>query len=200
MNNSREHILQTAFKLLLQKSYHEVTMQDIVQVSGMSKGAFYHYFNSKEAVFKEVVQHFFQESVHGNLSNIQSISLWEFCVQYINLLINRIAKYNAETGDSSGVLRANQYILIFDAMKMFPEFRDMQQKLQQQELETWTNVVAQARSKGEIASKMNDIQIAKQFIYLSYGIGAYHVLSSQIAELSTEVQNQFKNFYDSIIN
>jgi AcrR family transcriptional regulator len=82
MNNSREHILQTAFKLLLQKSYHEVTMQDIVQVSGMSKGAFYHYFNSKEAVFKEIVQHFFQESVHGNLNDIQHISMGVLCTIY----------------------------------------------------------------------------------------------------------------------
>ncbi len=198
MNNSREHILNTAFNLLLLKSYHEVTMQDIVQASGMSKGAFYHYFKSKEEVFKEVVTHFFQDSLNGNRTNFNATSLWDFCQQYIAQLTNRILKYSTDSGDTTGTLRANHYIFLFDAMKMFPEFRERQLKLQQEELTNWTAIIAQSRERGEITSSINDEQIAKHFIYLNYGIGAYHVLNSQINTLTQEVTSLFKSFYDSI--
>jgi AcrR family transcriptional regulator len=36
----------------MQKGYKEVTMKDIVDNAELSKGAFYHYFDSKEKVFK----------------------------------------------------------------------------------------------------------------------------------------------------
>ena len=53
---SKEHILITAFSLFLQKSFKEVTMKEIVKETGLSKGAFYHYFESKEQLFLELLQ------------------------------------------------------------------------------------------------------------------------------------------------
>src|SRR5580658_5656123 len=61
MNDSREHILNISLQLFLQKSFKEVTMKEIVDRTGLSKGAFYHYFSSKEQVFKEVINHFFAD-------------------------------------------------------------------------------------------------------------------------------------------
>jgi len=55
MNEAKEHILRTSLLLFLQKSYKEVTMREIVEKTALSKGAFYHYFSSKEQLFKEIV-------------------------------------------------------------------------------------------------------------------------------------------------
>ncbi|MDR3129397.1 MAG: TetR/AcrR family transcriptional regulator [Tannerellaceae bacterium] len=52
MKEVKEHILKTALTLFLQKSFKEVIMNDIVEKTGMSKGAFYHYYSSKEKVFE----------------------------------------------------------------------------------------------------------------------------------------------------
>ena len=54
MNESKEHIITVASKLFLQKNFKEVTMKEIVDKTGLSKGAFYHYFESKEQLFLEV--------------------------------------------------------------------------------------------------------------------------------------------------
>ncbi len=51
MNQTKEFILKTAFSLFLQKNYKAVTLKEIVDKTGLSKGAFYHYYTSKEKLF-----------------------------------------------------------------------------------------------------------------------------------------------------
>jgi len=46
MTTTKEHILFTALKLILKKGYGNVTMNELVEASGLSKGAFYHYFKT----------------------------------------------------------------------------------------------------------------------------------------------------------
>ena len=55
VNTTKEHILNVCTHLFLQKGFKEVTMKEIVEKTGMSKGAIYHYFNSKEQLFLEVI-------------------------------------------------------------------------------------------------------------------------------------------------
>lgn len=47
----RERILETAGALFARKGYHVTSMDDIVRESGLSKGAIYGYFESKEDLF-----------------------------------------------------------------------------------------------------------------------------------------------------
>lgn len=47
----REKILQSAENLFARKGYHETSMDDIVKESGLSKGAIYGYFESKQDLF-----------------------------------------------------------------------------------------------------------------------------------------------------
>lgn len=55
VKNTKEHILNVTFKLFLQKSFKQVTLKEIVEETGLSKGAFYHYFTSKEQIFLQLV-------------------------------------------------------------------------------------------------------------------------------------------------
>lgn len=198
MQNSKDFIIETATSLFLQKSYHEVTMQDIVGATGLSKGAFYHYFSSKEKVFEEVVRSFFGTENASDLEAFAQGTFWEFCEEYVNKVSDRIKHYNAATGDSTGVMRANQYTLIFDAMKLLPTFREEQLRSQQLEVDHWITRIAAAKRSGEITAKISDEQIAKLFIYHNYGIGVYYVLRSQLLELTDELHTQFKILYSTL--
>ena len=53
---AREVICAAARRLFAQKGYEATTMQDIVAGSGMSKGAIYHHFRSKQEVLRSVVE------------------------------------------------------------------------------------------------------------------------------------------------
>ena len=59
----RKEILDAALQLLYSKGYERMTVQDILDQLQMSKGAFYHYFDSKVAVLEAVVERMATEQV-----------------------------------------------------------------------------------------------------------------------------------------
>ncbi|MGD2033441.1 MAG: TetR/AcrR family transcriptional regulator [Bacteroidales bacterium] len=65
MNYTKEIIKTTALQLFLTRGY-SVGINEIIQKSGTSKGAFYHHFASKEKLFLETVDKFF----FGYLDNL----------------------------------------------------------------------------------------------------------------------------------
>jgi TetR/AcrR family transcriptional regulator, transcriptional repressor for nem operon len=52
----RDEILDAALRLVYTKGYQQMTIQDILDDLGISKGAFYHYFPSKEALLEGLVE------------------------------------------------------------------------------------------------------------------------------------------------
>jgi TetR/AcrR family transcriptional repressor of nem operon len=92
MNDSKEHILTTSLNLFLQKNFKEVTMKEIVEKTGLSKGAFYHYFSSKEQVFEEVMAHFYTDLIITDYSKFSQTSLVQF---YNDSLNEKKKKFNS---------------------------------------------------------------------------------------------------------
>ncbi len=50
---ARDRIISTAVRVFSEKGYHEAKMEDIARELGVSKGALYLYFKSKEELFEE---------------------------------------------------------------------------------------------------------------------------------------------------
>ena len=48
MSSARERLLESAKTLFSQRGYYATSVEDIVESAGLSKGAFYFYFKSKE--------------------------------------------------------------------------------------------------------------------------------------------------------
>ena len=55
---TRERILDAALEVFARKGYHRASVDDIVRASATSKGAVYHHFPNKEAVFLALVDDF----------------------------------------------------------------------------------------------------------------------------------------------
>ena len=49
-------ILEVSYKLFLEKGYDETSIQDIIDEIGMSKGAIYHHFKSKEEILNKICE------------------------------------------------------------------------------------------------------------------------------------------------
>lgn len=49
-----QKILDTAERLFIEKGYDRASLQDIINATGLSKGAIYHHFSSKEDIFYSV--------------------------------------------------------------------------------------------------------------------------------------------------
>lgn len=48
----RRQIIDAAYQCFARKGFHQTTMRDIYQETGLSAGAVYHYFDSKEAIIQ----------------------------------------------------------------------------------------------------------------------------------------------------
>src|SRR6202012_2988244 len=169
MNDSKEHILVTSLNLFLQKSFKEVTMKEIVDETGLSKGAFYHYFNSKEQVFEEVIAHFYSEIIITDYSKFSQTSLIEFYTGYLNDKRLKISSSKIVESNKEKIFTSNHYFLIFDAMKLLPDFKKQRAQQQKDELKAWTKMIRVAKQSGEIHSEMKDEELAKLFIYSAKG-------------------------------
>lgn len=192
MTNTRNIILKTSFSLFLQKSFKEVTMNEIVNASGLSKGAFYHHFQSKEQLFVEVINSFFFDHMVIDYEKLNKNSLWDFYHDYAQLLKKTLMAFKEFTDTKANI---NILTLMFDALNLFPGFRDKLREAQQKELDAWTSIVAKARANGEFESPMSDEQIARMFIYSNDGIGLHLLLNGNMETADQEMLKLWDNFY-----
>ncbi len=72
----RNEILDAALRLIYTKGYGRMTIQDILEQLQISKGAFYHYFDSKSAVLEAMVERMVVEQMEPLLvSTVQDPDL-----------------------------------------------------------------------------------------------------------------------------
>ncbi len=193
MSDSREEILDEAFKLFLQNNYKEVTIQEIVDKVGMTKGAFYYFFASKEHLFQEIIDHFLFSSMKIDYTLFSQDSLYQFYHDYIAYMDNTwLLLLQNETNNGFNL---NFYTLIFDALKIIPDFQERMVEFMRADLTAWTEVVQAARNRGEIRSSMNDEQIASLFIYISDGAGMKSIMDGGFKGSTQRILALWDAFY-----
>lgn len=187
--------------LFLQKNFKEVTMKEIVERTGLSKGAFYHYFSSKEQVFEEVMDHFFAAGLMANFENYSYESLKAFYQDHLKDMIVKMKSFKSMRGDTDEPFSANHYFLIFDAMKLLPSYKQKLLEGNQRELKYWKKIVHIAKKNGEIKTTMTDDQVAKLFIYVSDGFGMHMIMSDTLGQMDkfkNELQGLWNGLYESL--
>ena len=79
----KEAIMRTAEKLFFEAGYAETSIQDILDALSISKGGFYHYFDSKNALLEEIcrersardIERIRAELFSGKFSPVQKLNL-----------------------------------------------------------------------------------------------------------------------------
>ena len=80
----RNEILTVARQLVITKGYEQMTIQDILDSLQISKGAFYHYFDSKQALLEALIENIVEETKRsftpiledGQLSALEKFGLF----------------------------------------------------------------------------------------------------------------------------
>ena len=60
VGGQRERLLEAAMRLMLAKGYWGTTVDEVCREAGVTKGSFYHYFDSKEALALALVDYYFE--------------------------------------------------------------------------------------------------------------------------------------------
>ncbi|MGD2034024.1 MAG: TetR/AcrR family transcriptional regulator [Bacteroidales bacterium] len=198
MNETKEHILKTSLLLFLQKSYKEVTMKEIVEKTGMSKGAFYHYFVSKEDLYREIVLLFFSMGTI-DYDEFPPDSLNGFYKRYLEYIDGSFKKlYGLVDSQEEETVSLNLFLILFEAVSRFPEFLELEQKEYNNALKAWTKVISQAKVNGEIRSQTSDTDIAELFLYCTDGVFIRYLNSNSKKSYSRKLSVAFDALYANL--
>ncbi len=90
MNNRKQHVIQMAHQLFIERGFQSTSIQDILEYSSISKGTFYNYFSSKNelliALFKSLYES--MESSRNELLIGQDPSNLDIFVKQIEFQMN----------------------------------------------------------------------------------------------------------------
>lgn len=198
MNESREHILKTAFILFLQKSYKAVTMKDIVEKSGFSKGAIYHYFENKEELFREIVDTFYFKGLSIDFNSFRKDSFYLFYNDVLDYSVKKFTEIKEFLEDTDDEDDITYFTLVIDALLLFPQFKEERTKLHAMELEAWEEVIQSALKRNELKSRMTARQIAQLFVYSNDGITPHLVLDGKLKDSHREIKSLWDALYDDL--
>ncbi|MBQ8507614.1 MAG: TetR/AcrR family transcriptional regulator [Clostridia bacterium] len=104
----KESILKTAERLFFERGYDETSIQDILDALSISKGGFYHYFESKIALLEEICR-------LRSARDIDRIRMELFSgkftpVQKLNLLLGALNLFAREDPEFSALVLKISYI------------------------------------------------------------------------------------------
>lgn len=195
--DSKEHILEVSFMLFLHKGFKAVTMQEIVEKTGLSKGAFYHYFDSKEQVFEEVVRNFYGRMLKHDFEKFSKKSLKTFYNDYLESSQHILREFQELENSRNVKEHFNFYSLIFDAIVRIPAFKNMFIEENQKELDHWERVIAASKKNGEIKSGIANEKIARMFMHIGDGYGMNLILLNA-AKDNSEFVYELRAIWDSL--
>ncbi|MBN2638830.1 MAG: TetR/AcrR family transcriptional regulator [Bacteroidales bacterium] len=198
MNETKKNIIKAALKLFLQKSYKEVTMEELLRITGLSKGAFYHHFQSKEQLFKVIVSLFYNLGTI-DYSAFPIDSLKGFYQQYVASVTESLQQMFAYIGsDGQGESSYNFFLILFDAQRLFPEFKEVEQQQYEEDRKAWEYVIRRAKRKKEIRTKVPDEQIAQLFLFLTDGVFLRFVSDNSNPDYASVLMEAFDSLYSGL--
>jgi AcrR family transcriptional regulator len=188
--DTKSQILQTALKMFLRGSYKEVSLRDIVNEVNLTKGAFYHYYTSKEQVFEEAVKYFYNHVMIADYKGFPRTSLKDFYLAYLDKLQN----FDMDDMDMEGT---NFFIFMSEAANRISDFLDIHSGQRKKERWAWSEIIGIAKQNKEIKSILPDVDIAMLFLNLSDGI-MYN--STFTKKNETEALQELKRDWDNLYN
>ncbi len=171
MSTLKDEILRKAMILFLTRGYREVTMKEIQNSVGCSRGVMYHHFINKEQIFEEVVRIYLLPAF-SNFSIIPSGKALTL-LDAINTSVEFRTRYISLFKEVISDKQKDYYFfkLIFQVGEHYEGFMELVNQLIEQELSTWKIIVRLALKNGEI-KKDTDVEFVSQyFAMLPYGLG-----------------------------
>ncbi|MDR2954716.1 MAG: TetR/AcrR family transcriptional regulator [Prevotella sp.] len=190
MADSKKQILQTALKLFLKSSYKEVSLRDIVNEVGLTKGAFYHYYISKEQLFEEVVRYFYNNAIITNYNDFPKTSLKEFYEYYLTML-QKPDRFDEIEGDM------NLFVFLSEASNRIPEFLEIHTAQRKKELWAWSEIIETAKGSKEIRTAIPSEELGIMFLNISDGSSMNRAIGKKDGMKSLiEVKRDWDNLYN----
>ncbi len=195
MNDTRDHIIEKAYGLFLSKSYEAVSINDLSNAIGLSKGAIYHHFRSKEEIFMAVIDKYLVfNPIEPNPDQISFSEFIDLCIQKAEEIITKAMN------NTQNYIPIDLLSLIIDSLRHYPGFSEKKNNLVKSDLEEIKKMLDVAIASGEIRSDINTSVMAEIFFTLNIGVARNIILSDMNAESAiAQMREQMNEFYKLLI-
>lgn len=198
MTDTRDQILTTAFKLFFEKGFKEVTMNELVKATGLSKGAFYHYFSSKQELYNVTLDTYIGSYLQNfSLDFDEKLSLRENLKQ----LFSRFAYITTELKETLHKKEfgmANYLLFLQEAMKK-EEFKEKLAEYNTSFFEEFSIWVDIAKRRNEIDKNIDSTVLAKHLASLMKGMTVLYSFGQgmePLGETFNQIIDQFFNYLE----
>lgn len=188
--DTKEYIIDKAFDLFLSKSYEAVSISDISNAIGLTKGALYHHFVSKEELFKAVVdKHLCITAVDFDYENGSLFEYNKKCVSHAEKTLRKIII------DDSDFIPLNYVSLITDSFRHYKGFADDKINMRNDETKKIEKLLTKAVERGEIRSDINIEAVALIYISNMLGLAGPFIEKKPIKKMIERLQLQYDGLY-----
>lgn len=165
--NTRESILTHSFQLFLNEGYKEVSINKIIQVCEVSKGAFYHHFESKDDLYTQVSHRFFFNYFQSsNFIYNDSIS---FSEKLNHFIISFVTPYEELLLISNSKDLIHYFRFLFQAASHSPSIKYKVNKHFYKKAYYLALIIREEQEKNRINNHLNTKSIARQLLSIVLG-------------------------------
>ena len=178
MSDTRECIIDQAFGLFLSSSYEAVSISDISQAIGLTKGALYHHFTNKEELFIAVIdKYLILTEITLPSTDLTLKELISLTREKAGEVINSIFSIQPD------FVPISYMALIIDALRHYPGFAAEKERWLTRETDKIKSVLDHAVVKGEIRNDINTEIMAINYFSLTMGMAQslFHNNSPKLA-------------------
>lgn len=193
---SRESIVKSSFILFLEKGYKEVTIKNIMEATNLSKGAIYHYFNSKEEIYFAALETYYFDLLTMDESGFTTGNFKDDVRMLYQIASDMFS--SIENLDEDGVYYP---IRNYYSFQLESEKNELIQNKTQQALGEFRtmieNVVLRGLKKKQIKSNLNVSAITFHLIALIEGVAIHH--STFKDEVREKLMDKYELVFDSYL-
>lgn len=194
-NNRKEQLYREAFKLFLLNPFEAVSITDIENASGMTRGAITYYAKDKLGLFYSVVKYYLvdAQNLKQKLNKTKFESLKEFIDAYVSGCQETMNRFSDVHNSVQNASRA--YVtLILQICRYFPDLHSKYLENRNQEILIWIEMLQTAIKNNEIKSDIDIMSTARNFMNIFYGQSYLDSLSVGLntIELRIQLMNLYK--------
>ncbi len=177
----RENILKCAATVFAKTGYASSTITDIATATGLSRGALYHYFTSKEAILCGILSQHVLEFL-GKVEEAMRSS--EVAVEQLSAITEAIVSVNSRS--------PNEQIILLSEINELPDReREMMEKVERKILDLLSSLLVRVDVRGKITRANKRVYTMMYLGIINYTFTWYDpngkVTPAEYAELATDL-------------
>jgi AcrR family transcriptional regulator len=196
MKSTKEIILKTAYNLFLYNNYEAVTLNSIIKETGLSKGAIYHYYASKEDIFKAVVDEYMVKNCVE--PSVETFTLKQLIDNAIETAQTKVSELAAKNPNFHNEIPINYLSLLVTAFRYYPGFEEVGPVFFKKQLEKWEYVIKNAIANGEIRNDIDIEATIANFIQAGSGVVTNMMIGGSIGYALEMLERQYRELYKSL--